>query len=116
MNFEVLGAILTMIAPFIFHFLLQTELKMRNIILIMSGIILLGVLPVIDFGVIDKYLRLLPRAWLVWLTVIMAVLVLGSLLFFILKYGYPVSSACVNEDETNHPFNRGNYENNEKNH
>jgi HAD superfamily hydrolase (TIGR01509 family) len=82
---EVLGAILTMIAPFIFHYLLQTELKIRNITLIMSGVILLGIIPVIDFGAIDKYLSLVPRTWLVRSTVIIAIVILGAWQFLYIR-------------------------------
>jgi hypothetical protein len=82
---EVLGAILTMIAPFIFHYLLQTEIKMRDIVLIMSGIILLGIIPVIDFGAFNKYLNMLPRAWLVRSIVIISIMIFGAFQFFFIR-------------------------------
>ena len=85
MRIEVLGAILAMIAPFIFHYLLQTKLKMRYIVLIMACIIMLCVVTIIDLSTVAKYLSSLPRIWLIRFAAFAVILIFGVWQYFYIR-------------------------------
>lgn len=75
MRLEILGAIFAMIAPFVFHFLLQTDLRMSIIILIMVGIALLSVAPAVDFTALNHWAGQLPPNLPVIVTLVLAVII-----------------------------------------
>lgn len=77
MRLEVLGAILAMIAPFVFHFLLQTGLRMRDIILIMIGIALLSIMPAMDFPLLNQWLGQISPNLIIKSTLILAIVILA---------------------------------------
>jgi uncharacterized membrane protein YidH (DUF202 family) len=74
---EILGAILAMIAPFVFHWLLQTRLRMRDIALIMLGIALLSVVPAIHLIAPNNFVQHIPPSLLVKSTLVLAVIILA---------------------------------------
>ena len=76
MKLEILGAILAMIAPFLFHFLLQTRLRMRDILLIMFGIALLSIVPALHLTALNNLVHHLPPSLLVKSTLLLAVIML----------------------------------------
>jgi hypothetical protein len=72
-----LGAILAIIAPVLFHFLLQTNIRMRDIGLIMISIVFLSIIPALDFVPLENLVRHLPPNVLVKATLFLAVTILA---------------------------------------